>query len=469
MGSKTASELIALHTRISFRLLEAMERAATWGLSASEGATGRFESLTPFFRAALEEIDRFFGLESSFLLVRGVPMAEGLFVMGTTSEKDTLFQHGRFPLESRFLDDVASGKLTEGVALERRVYRADPLWEQTCYSMHLGPHAPPWTLAAIPFSPKGDTPSASGEQLLGCLILVGPQEWTTERTEDGGNSLQLMADQFEGAVKLIHALSRLKAAEEWMSSQYMDAVAGAGKGEVLHGIHAALQRQEFLIHFAERDVSLANFSKLQEHLENIRTELFNVQRCARTFLELSVPASADRAMSVGSSRSKKDWAQTERIVMGVVESLRGLAERKRHRFLTQLRDAPRIPMKEADFELVVRNLLHNAVKYSFPGTVIEVNAAARDPELILDFISHGIPIPDEDSENIFRPGFRTALASKMEYGASGIGLFSARRIVERHGGRLFVHASQFEARTVDGDRYRSVFRLIMRIKKRARR
>jgi len=85
----------------------------------------------------------------------------------------------------------------------------------------------------------------------------------------------------------------------------------------------------------------------------------------------------------------------------------------------------------------VANLLDNAVKWSPPGTPIDVVVA--DGELVVR--DHGPGIPDEDVDRVFDRFYRAPSARGLP--GSGLGLAIVRQIAERHGGRV-------SAETADG-------------------
>ena len=90
-------------------------------------------------------------------------------------------------------------------------------------------------------------------------------------------------------------------------------------------------------------------------------------------------------------------------------------------------------------ERVIYNLVENAAKYSPEGSEITVSLACRDSEIVLSVADHGIGFPRERQSELFEP-FRR-LVSQSEYAKGlGLGLVVCKRLVEAHGGRIWVES-----------------------------
>jgi signal transduction histidine kinase len=88
---------------------------------------------------------------------------------------------------------------------------------------------------------------------------------------------------------------------------------------------------------------------------------------------------------------------------------------------------------------VLGNLLDNAVKYSPPGSAINVTLAVVGTEAQLRVADHGFGIPDDERGLIFAPFYRTART--RDIAGTGLGLHISRRIAEQHRGRIWLDAS----------------------------
>jgi len=102
---------------------------------------------------------------------------------------------------------------------------------------------------------------------------------------------------------------------------------------------------------------------------------------------------------------------------------------------------PDLPAASADplrVHQVIDNLLSNAIKFSHPGTVVTLRAQARGGEVIVSVQDQGQGIPAEEIEGIFARFRRTSVRPTAGERSTGMGLAIAQRVVEAHGGRIWV-------------------------------
>jgi len=109
------------------------------------------------------------------------------------------------------------------------------------------------------------------------------------------------------------------------------------------------------------------------------------------------------------------------------------------------------PLVMADRSMLVQlfqNLIGNAIKFRGPAQpVIQVTAKKDGKEWIFSVQDNGIGIAPEHADTIFVIFKR--LHSHAEYPGSGIGLAICKKIVEHHGGRIWV-----ESRPGQGSNFR---------------
>lgn len=128
----------------------------------------------------------------------------------------------------------------------------------------------------------------------------------------------------------------------------------------------------------------------------------------------------------------------------VVELLHDAATRFRNaslRHTIQVRPVPKLPPVRGDrmkLDLVLRNLVANAIKYSPNGGAIILSARKNPDGVTVCVQDHGIGIPAENLTRIFDRNFRVDNPTSRQTRGSGQGLAIVTRIVEYHGGTLRV-------------------------------
>jgi len=112
-----------------------------------------------------------------------------------------------------------------------------------------------------------------------------------------------------------------------------------------------------------------------------------------------------------------------------------------HRLLIGL--PKQLPPVEADqlrVERILHNLLENAAKYSPQGSKIRVFAKLEKDHLIIGVADQGAGISLHDQAKIFQPFQRLEDSRLKGVKGAGLGLLVCQRLVEAHGGRIWVES-----------------------------
>lgn len=99
---------------------------------------------------------------------------------------------------------------------------------------------------------------------------------------------------------------------------------------------------------------------------------------------------------------------------------------------------PTLFVAETQIQQVLQNLIGNAIKYRRPDVAVRIHVSAEccDGEWIFSVEDNGVGIAPQHIEAVF--GLFTRL--QTESSGTGLGLAIARRIVERHGGRIWAES-----------------------------
>ncbi|HKQ96821.1 MAG TPA: ATP-binding protein, partial [Candidatus Polarisedimenticolia bacterium] len=109
-------------------------------------------------------------------------------------------------------------------------------------------------------------------------------------------------------------------------------------------------------------------------------------------------------------------------------------------------DLPHLRAVPGQLQQLFQNLIANGVKFhDRKPPVVHVSAERRPPMGVLSVRDRGIGIDPAGLEKIF--AMFTRLNSRAEFPGSGIGLAICRRIVERHGGRIWAESTPGEGAT----------------------
>lgn len=103
-------------------------------------------------------------------------------------------------------------------------------------------------------------------------------------------------------------------------------------------------------------------------------------------------------------------------------------------------EAAPVTAPPAHLEMLVRNLIENALKYARPGGRVCLRIQAPPPRLDVYNERDGEPIPDVD--RLFEPFYRPDASRNSATGGNGLGLAICRAIAEADGWSVYAEASE---------------------------
>ena len=100
------------------------------------------------------------------------------------------------------------------------------------------------------------------------------------------------------------------------------------------------------------------------------------------------------------------------------------------------KDLPLVFADPSQIRQVLENLVDNAIRYIHGRGKVEIKIKKRNKSLYFEIKDTGVGIPKEDRKYIFQKFFRSENVLKHQTQGSGLGLFIAKSIIERSGGRI---------------------------------
>lgn len=132
------------------------------------------------------------------------------------------------------------------------------------------------------------------------------------------------------------------------------------------------------------------------------------------------------------------------VVQLTVEPLHTLAESKIQQVDVNVPYDIAVLADERQIQRAIKNILHNAIKFTPEQGKIQVSASVNESEAILSVKDSGPGIPLEDLPRIFERFFQVDRARRD---GTGLGLAIVRHIVQAHGGRTWAESTPGEGAT----------------------
>jgi len=110
-------------------------------------------------------------------------------------------------------------------------------------------------------------------------------------------------------------------------------------------------------------------------------------------------------------------------------------------FVTEIKGCENIWADPNDFEIILNNLVSNAVKYNKPGGTVTVTLDCNETEFSLSVADTGIGMNSEEREMLFEEFSRIRNDKTRNISGSGLGLSIVRKVVELYHGVINVESA----------------------------
>jgi two-component system sensor histidine kinase KdpD len=270
-----------------------------------------------------------------------------------------------------------------------------------------------------PHDPRLILPLIDGEKTLGVLVFT-PQDHAPFPVELFPPSLlptlaaQVASALSRAALAEAHEQQVRQADRERFMSAMLSSLSHDFKTPLV-GIVGALEALEGRVDSEARDIvadGLAEALRLNRYVVN----LVEISR-----LEAGV-------------RPRSEPLHIRDAVSGVLRTLRPLIGRQKFRITVEA-GFPLLNLNASLFDLVLLNLIENALKYGPPEGEITIDARVTSDGVEIDVDDEGAGIPPPLREPVFTKFYR-AVDGDRKIAGTGLGLYICREIVASYGGRI---------------------------------
>jgi signal transduction histidine kinase len=140
-------------------------------------------------------------------------------------------------------------------------------------------------------------------------------------------------------------------------------------------------------------------------------------------------------------REELEYIAVKELIEDVLKEIQYLLKEK-DMDIVIANNMPVISCHKLLFACVYKNLISNAIKYSRSNTRLKIELGYCDDEIFHKFYvrDNGIGIPPKEKDKLFRLFSRLNNAKNVK--GTGLGLAITKRIIESHGGEIWVESSR---------------------------
>ena len=129
------------------------------------------------------------------------------------------------------------------------------------------------------------------------------------------------------------------------------------------------------------------------------------------------------------------------VIQNVLEIPEYSSNMKKMKLNTEFKIHPVIPGDPNLLQIVVTNLVNNAIKYGRENTEIKISVYQQDNNAVFSIYNEGVGISKEDIETkLFSKFGRLRQKGTEGVKGSGLGLYICKKIIEKHNGKLWAES-----------------------------
>lgn len=164
---------------------------------------------------------------------------------------------------------------------------------------------------------------------------------------------------------------------------------------------------------------LETIKESNQRMVNLVNDLLNISRIEQGQLNL-----------------KPEKISLEKTIQNLMEEYGALAKASNIEFSLKSEFSPLVLIDKQGIELILRNLIDNAVRYTKGKGLIEIKLIKKNNSVRCEIQDSGVGIPDRDKRKIFQKFFRSQNIMKYQTEGTGLGLFIAKSVISASKGKI---------------------------------
>ena len=208
-----------------------------------------------------------------------------------------------------------------------------------------------------------------------------------------------------------------------------------------HDLRSPLSSFLGLAEVMSEDINSMTMSEIEEISKSLYLSATNLYQLLENLLEWSI-------LQRGALKYMPEPTSLNRIVMRSIEPLQESARRKNIELKLNLDKTLAVICDLKMTETIFRNLISNALKYTFPGGTVEITAREISAdETEVSVTDSGIGMSKELQAKLFKVNEQVSRKGTEGESSSGLGLLICKEFVERQEGRLWAESEENQGST----------------------
>jgi len=254
--------------------------------------------------------------------------------------------------------------------------------------------------------------------------------------------------EIEGAIGIMSDISeKRRVQEELVKAKTAAEAANSSKSLFLANMsHEVRTPMNTILGMVDLTLDTKLTDEQRDNLQTVKNAADVLLTLLNDILDLS-------RVEAGKIQMEKIEINVRDILNSVGKSMALVARNKGLKLLWSVQeDVPKLVIGDPTrIRQVLVNLINNAMKFTFKGEIeAQVKLKRRDKdrcELLFSVRDSGVGIPKDKQAAIFEVFTQADVSTTRRFGGTGLGLAISRKLVEMHGGKIWVESEEFKGST----------------------